>query len=628
MIGNNKIIALCISRVQDSATNDYITGLYHAVKDKGYRIFVFNTCTKIGEEDYRDNVQTRVFDLIDYDIVDVMIVFEEVMENRSLSDELIRRSLEHKVATIVIGEAHEGCVNIKYDHKNGFSQIVRHIVCDHKITDLHFMAGIKGNYFSEQRILAFKNVLEENSLPFDKESMVSYGDFWTDPTEAAVLKLIEENRVPKAIICANDKMAIAVCNTLLNKGIRVPEDVAVTGFDGVLEVMFTSPRITTVITDNKDLANRTAEVLMNWEKWKGKTETLLVPLRVFIGQSCGCDGMRPINASEYLIDVNDRFYRYQDEDIMLSKIIAQIQRCENVEQIAKPLKNGIFYEFACMVEKEYLDDKVNPMVQIEHKNDRDRELYVLYECNRDDYIAPYLISARQMLPRIEELLELNRVLIFSTLHHLDVALGYVCFYYESLDAGNYTKLPQTMNALNNALGGYRVGRHKQYLMNQINEMYRIDTLTGLRNRRGFDLEYREMLLEKAEDESLTVMLVDLDGLKYINDNYGHKEGDFAIYTVAKAMKKVCPEGSIFTRFGGDEMMAVCKGKHDIDQLKASFYGYFDDFNAKSDKKYDVLASMGVYHTGEDDDLSFEGIIEKTDVLMYMEKTKRKKQRVR
>ncbi len=627
MIGSRKIVAMCISRIQDSATNDYITALYNAISDNGYRIFVYNTCTKVSEEDYKENVQTAVFDLIDYEVIDTMIVFEEVIQNKGLADDLINRSLEHGIPTIVIGDTHEGCINIKFNHEHGFSQVVRHIVCEHKITDLHFMAGIKGNNFSEQRIQAFKDVLAENNLPFD-ESMVSYGDFWTDPTEAATLKLIEENRVPKAIICANDKMAIAVSNTLKNKGIRVPEDVAVTGFDGVLEAVFTSPRITTVITDYTDLANRTAGVLMNWNAWQGKTETIMVPLRVCIGESCGCDGLRSENASEYVIDLNDRFYRYQDEDIELSQIIAQIQRCEKVEQILAPMKNGIFYEFSCMVEQECLDETVNPNKSISHLGDKDRLLYVLYECNREEFRKPYLLSAKQILPRLDEILELNRVLIFSTLHHLDVSLGYVCFYYEYLDAGNFIKLPQTMNALNNAIGGYRVARHKQYLMNQINEMYRIDTLTGLRNRRGFELEYQEMLNGKGREEILTIMLVDLDGLKYINDNYGHKEGDFAIYTVAQGMRKVCPEGSIFTRFGGDEMLAVCKGKYDINDLKEAFYSYFDDFNAKSKKKYDVLASMGVYHTEEEDDLSFEGIIEKTDVLMYMEKNKRKKQRVK
>lgn len=627
MIGSRKIIALCISRIQDSATNDYVTALYNAISDKEYRIFVYNTCTKVTEEDYKENVQTAVFDLIDYEVIDTMIVFEEVMQSKSLSNKLVNRSLEHGIPTIVIGDVHEGCINIRFEHEQGFSQVVRHIVCEHKITDLHFMAGIKGNSFSEQRIQAFKDVLAENNLPFD-ESMVSYGDFWTDPTEAATLKLIEENRVPKAIICANDKMAIAVSNTLKNKGIRVPEDVAVTGFDGVLEAVFTSPRITTVITDYTDLANRTAGVLMNWNAWQGKTETIMVPLRVCIGESCGCDGLRSENASEYVIDLNDRFYRYQDEDIELSQIIAQIQRCEKVEQILAPMKNGIFYEFSCMVEQECLDETVNPNKSISHLVDKDRLLYVLHECNREEFRKPYLLSAKQILPRLDEILELNRVLIFSTLHHLDVSLGYVCFYYEHLDAGNFIKLPQTMNALNNAIGGYRVARHKQFLMNQINEMYRIDTLTGLRNRRGFEIEYQEMLNGKGREEILTIMLVDLDGLKYINDNYGHKEGDFAIYTVAQGMKKVCPEGSIFTRFGGDEMLAVCKGKYDIADLKEAFYNYFDDFNAKSNKKYDVLASMGIYHTGEEDDLSFESIIEKTDVLMYMEKNKRKKQRVK
>lgn len=627
MIGSRKIIALCISRIQDSATNDYVTALYNAVSDKEYRIFVYNTSTKVTEEDYKENVQTAVYDLIDYVVIDTMIVFEEVIQNKSLSDELVNRSLGYGIPTIVIGDVHEGCINIKFEHEQGFSQVVRHIVCDHKITDLHFMAGIKGNSFSEQRIQAFKEVLAENNLPFD-ESMVSYGDFWTDPTEAATLKLIEENRVPKAIICANDKMAIAVSNTLKNKGIRVPEDVSVTGFDGVLEAVFTSPRITTVITDYTDLANRTAEVLTNWNPWREKTETIMVPLRVCIGESCGCDGFCSENASEYVIDLNDRFYRYQDEDIELSQIIARIQRCEKVEQIMAPMKNGIFYEFSCMVEQECLDETVNPNKSISHADDKDRALYVLYECNREEFTNPYLLSAKQILPRLDEILELNRVLIFSTLHHLDVSLGYVCFYFEHLDAGNYIKLPQTMNALNNGIGGYRVARHKQYLMNQINEMYRIDTLTGLRNRRGFELEYQEMLNGKGEEEILTIMLVDLDGLKYINDNYGHKEGDFAIYTVAQGMKKVCPEGSIFTRFGGDEMLAVCKGKYDIADLKEAFYGYFDEFNTKSKKKYDVLASMGIYHTEEEDDLSFESIIEKTDVLMYMEKNKRKKQRVK
>ena len=457
---------------------------------------------------------------------------------------------------------------------------------------------------------------------------MSYGDFWTDPTERATIKIIESGKLPQAIICANDKMAIAVCNTLMSRGIRVPEDVAVTGFDGVLEGLFTNPRITTVKTDYKDLAIKTAEVLRGDYDCKNETETFLVPLRVFIGQSCGCDGEKTVSSSEYLIDMNDRFYRYQDEDIVLSQVIAKMQRSETVEQIISHLRNNLFYEMCCVVEKECLNESVNPAQNIMHEEHYARDMYVLYDSNEAHVTSPYVFSIQKVTPSLEEFLEDDRVLIFSALYHYNVVLGYACFYYKKLVGGNYSKVPQIMNALNNAIGGYRSSRYKQYLMNRINEMYNTDTLTGLRNRRGFEIEYKQMLNEKKPDESLTIMLVDLDGLKYINDNYGHKEGDYAIHAVALAMKLLCPEGSIFTRFGGDEMLAVCVGKRNVEQIKATFYGYFDDLNAVSQKKYDVLASMGVYHTEAGDDLSFEGIIEKADVLMYMEKTKRKKLRVK
>ncbi len=628
MIGNKKIIAVCVSRVQDNLTNKFITALYTAISDKDYRIFVYNTNTVVTEENYEKDVQTKVYDLIDYDIVDAVVILD-VIQNPSIIKMLVERAKAHGILTMVVGEgeACEGCINIKFDYEGGFAEVVRHAVCHHKFKKLHFMAGLRGNLFSDQRMRVFQSVLEENGIPFD-ESMVSYGDYWTKPTEQAMIKLIESNNLPEVVVCANDKMAIAVCNILKTYGIRVPEDVAVTGFDGVFEVLFSTPRITTVETEYSELANETARVLMDSDNWLDRTETILVPLHICVGQSCGCEGKTAINASEYLLDMDDRFFRYIKEDIELSKVIAQVQRCDNVAQVVDSMKTYIFYEFACMVDTECLDETINPTQRVEYTRGTDRDMYVLFDCRDYDRDEPYLMSSKMIVPRLEEILDLNRVLIFSTLHHLDVEFGYVCFYYAALEQGNYTKVPQTMNALNNAIGGFRTTRHKQYLMNQINEMYRTDTLTGLRNRRGFDMEYQELLNDRKENETLTIIMVDLDGLKFINDNHGHKEGDYAIHAVAQAMRKTCPEGTIFTRFGGDEMLAVYRGRLDAGELKENFYVCIDEINARSKKRYDVLASMGVYHTEEDDDLSFESIIEKSDVLMYMEKNKRKRARVR
>lgn len=627
MIGNKKIIALCISRIQDEECHAYITALNEAVTPHGYNIFVYNTCSVIEESNLESNAQVAVYDYINYDITDVVVVFEEILKNENLTNMLISRAREHGVPVIVIGEKHEGCINLKFDHENGFSRIVRHMVCDHKMTNLHFMAGLKDNYFSDQRKDAFRTVLEENGLPFD-ESIVSYGDFWSDPAIAATEKLIKEGNIPQAIICANDKMAIAVCGCLKEHGYRVPEDVAVTGFDGILEVRFSSPRITTVVTDFADLAAKTAEILTIREIKNAETETCLVPLRICMAQSCGCDGETTLNASEYLNIVSDRYYRFQNENLMLSEIIAKVHRCENVVQLTEQLKHDIIYEMCCMVEPECLDETVNPMKREAPKMDFNRDMFVLVKGFEQMEEGLYRFPASEVMPGMEQLLRENRVLVFSALHYLDVPMGYCCFFFEELLAANYVKIPQTLDALNNAIGGYRNIRYRNYLMNRIDEMYRIDTLTGLRNRRGFEMEYQEMLDAKPENQPLTVMMVDLDGLKQINDNYGHKEGDFAIAKAAKAMMEVCPQGSLFTRFGGDEMLAVCPGEWDEEKLKSDFYEYFRNFNEKSAKEYIVSASMGVYHTKPEDDLSFESIVENTDILMYMEKTKRKKNRLR
>lgn len=292
------------------------------------------------------------------------------------------------------------------------------------------------------------------------------------------------------------------------------------------------------------------------------------------------------------------------------------------------MKHDIIYNMCCVVEKECLDEKVNPMKIMSKDRATDRDLVVLFESEPKEKDGPYIFPAKALIPGLEALFEENRVFIFSALHYLDVPMGYTCFFFEELLAANYVKIPQTMDALNNALGGYRNIRYRQYLMKRLDEMYQIDTLTGLCNRRGFENEYNQMLNGKPQEQPLTVMLVDLDGLKYINDNFGHKEGDFAIAKVAQVMMEVCPKGSLFTRFGGDEMLAVCPGKWDAEKLKTDFYEYLAAFNAGGEKEYAVLASMGVYHTTSEDDLSFEGIVEQADILMYMEKAKRKKNRQR
>jgi diguanylate cyclase (GGDEF)-like protein len=84
---------------------------------------------------------------------------------------------------------------------------------------------------------------------------------------------------------------------------------------------------------------------------------------------------------------------------------------------------------------------------------------------------------------------------------------------------------------------------------------------------------------------------------------------------------------LFTRFGGDEMLAVCRGAQDVEKMKAAFEEYFIELNAASNKEYVIEASTGIYITAENEILDFEELVEKSDRLMYEEKNARRNKTV-
>ncbi len=624
MIGNKKVIAVCVARIQDDATNDYITALNDATFNAEYGVLVYNTNTVIDTEDCDTDAQFYVYNLMDYSIIDAVIIVEEAILNKVVIQTIIQNAKSFHVPVIIIGEQQEGCINIKFDQEKGFEAMVRHMIEDHHMKKAHFMAGMRNNVFSDRRLGVFKNILEENNLPFD-DSMVSYGDFWSGPAAEATERLVASDNLPEAIICANDSMAIAVCGVLNKHGIQIPEQVAVTGFDGIPEIQYSSPKITSASCNASDIAEKTVEVLENLEKFKDKTETFTVPARINLAESCGCKEKKTQDASRHLNSLNDRFYLYQDESIQQSALMAKIQCCESVEQVAELLHNPMFYDMCCLMEANFLEEHINPEeFPKEQLKDMQRDMIMLYEANHAVDTKPYAFPLNQIVPAFEYCLDNHRVIILTALHHMGVPMGYISFFFNRLDHTQASRVTQIANAMNAALGGYRNNRYRNFLTRQIEEMYRIDSLTGLYNRRGFALAYQKMLEWEQKKMQLTIILADLDRLKYINDTFGHKEGDFAIRAVADTLRAVCPEGSLFTRFGGDEMLAVCIGKMNPEEIREDFSNYFKQFNECSGKTYEISASIGIYITEENDRLSFEELIEKSDRLMYEEKERHRK----
>ena len=122
---------------------------------------------------------------------------------------------------------------------------------------------------------------------------------------------------------------------------------------------------------------------------------------------------------------------------------------------------------------------------------------------------------------------------------------------------------------------------------------------------------------------MTVILADLDGLKHINDNYGHDDGDYAICAVADALRSCCPQNALCVRWGGDEMVAVIPGTISSEEIHRSVDAYLENLNSISGKEFEISASVGIKSFDLTDSADLEYMIRMTDELMYSDKTIKK-----
>lgn len=154
-----------------------------------------------------------------------------------------------------------------------------------------------------------------------------------------------------------------------------------------------------------------------------------------------------------------------------------------------------------------------------------------------------------------------------------------------------------------------------------------DQLTGLYNRRGF-LSLAEQQLKLADRSKSKMMLffADLDGLKDINDRFGHKEGDKALIEAASVFKETFRKTDIIARLGGDEFAAlVIDVKDENPEIFSSRLQYLiDTQNKQKNRTYMLSISMGGSFQNPEKPFSIDELMSQADKLMYEHKKQKKR----
>ncbi len=207
-----------------------------------------------------------------------------------------------------------------------------------------------------------------------------------------------------------------------------------------------------------------------------------------------------------------------------------------------------------------------------------------------------------------------------------LVFGESCFGYVVIDNGQRMKTYDFsydfwLKDISNAIEAQRRFQNMNYL-------YSSDLMTGVYNRNGFNNMMPEMIdRAKKQKKILFTAVCDLNGMKFINDTFGHIEGDNSIKTAAEIISECHVNGSEEEktfRIGGDEFVKAAIGNfsgEDIKSFKQSVEKRIKQFNGTSGKAYPIYISVGVCVKDPEEDYSLDLVIYEADKEMFKDKAR-------
>lgn len=639
MTNTPRIIGVCLSMLPEEYRLQCVRALNKYAVQQGYRLFIFHSKTDFYLPlTPTDDGEMSIFQLIQYHMLDAMIVLPDTIKRDSVLQSIIDSCRSHNVPIISIDKFLEGCVNFRFDYSNSFEMLCQHVVQKHHAKRLFMMAGMRDNTFSDERIHAFEKVMAENNITPDNYR-IGYGDFWEKPTRETLEQwFIEEQcAIPDAIICANDTMAIVCSQFLQNHGYRIPEDCIVTGFDGISEANYHVPHITTCTQDYDNMGKEVVAAAIRLHQGLPVEPTRIIDFHILYSQSCGCEKPAPLNINNAMQDIADQLKRANERQELTCQVQSAVTSMTSLAELPEIIQDKFIFESMVFA----LNDDIfrAPDFGERHRNGEpfSEQVNVMYQryfwAPQDACITPL----EQLIPDLSTMLQREDPVIFCPLHFLDLVMGY-CAFQTDISHDSYEKINSFMNAMNSSLGIFHSQVHTKSINMQLKsanseleKLYVHDHMTGLLNRRGFYRQFHQQLKESSEKNmSIVIISADLDGLKHINDTFGHTEGDNAITTVGKALVSSAIQGEVCSRFGGDEFtVAGVIADSDscyFDSFRFRFREYLHRYNSISHKPYQVESSIGFCIQPMDKNVDLDQMIKVADDRMYEDKIQRRKAR--
>jgi len=237
--GRSHLLGVIVPDIQNPYYPVFYQHIHDAAIARGYHILLSSTSRNVNEE-------KQALAMFEMNRVEGVILNAAEGESDEECDEILSRLIKSGVAAIVSGRTNRGLVADE-SMINNVSAVVRAVSYLHRTGHerIAFVSGNLENFAASERLDGFRKGMEECGLTFD-ESLVTHGDFTSESGFDQAQQLLQRPDRPSAFVAANDPLAIGVIQAAQSLELRVPQDVAVIGFDDNPLAQLVSPKLTTL----------------------------------------------------------------------------------------------------------------------------------------------------------------------------------------------------------------------------------------------------------------------------------------------------------------------------------------------------------------------------------------------
>lgn len=615
-----KKVALLADGWRRYVTYSWVDGIMAGAKELGVDIclYFFSTNGTWSHDPKFNQGEYSIYDLPDLNSFDGIVFDCTNTTDQQQIERIIAKLKKLTVPVVSIGYDIDGFHYVGNDNKKLFRQVVDHLYYEHGCRRFVFAGGPAFHYENQMRYQAFIEAMNDYGIPVT-DDMILFGDF-DYPTGVRYMKEWHEagKPLPEAFVCANDNIAAGLCATAESYGYKVPKDFMVTGFDNLDKAAFFNPQITTVEHNRGNIGKETVKILN--EVWNGNpdVEDHFLVSEFIPAESCGCPNTNRVDYRNYIKDSIKYSVKKDQEEEEVMILQNRVEECSEYGDLFREYSDYI-QSLECdgmfvVVDKKLVEAKYDSHFS---KTEYDLENEVVVFANEKAKGNIDLKSLKDLMYYLKATKE-SSCFMFCPIHFRDEIVGYAIlknpvFLYDR------PELFDIHSALTKKLENLYKQKVLENANRELKNLYNRDQLTGLYNR----VACNEMVIPMFDDLAAnrigcTLIFLDVDDFKTINDTYGHRHGDELLQMIAHTLDDEKPSGGMVYRFGGDEFIVFIPG---VDSNCADCYmsRVYDMLQKKN-----IHISHGTIYTEPDSNKTFDEYLALADKKMYRIKQEHKK----